>query len=156
MKNILISILAFLVILFPWSSLLKDYQKQLTAVPYKTISAQVEKALVEHDVDAIVELLSDAAKEKLGSPEKIVEEFFNAFDGEIVEAKFHPGATTENMRPDYHYCLWDIDVKTTNSKCIVSVGYYLRCSDHDEKLGINYLKSYYLHEYSIENIYVIN
>ncbi len=139
MTKIIISIVSFLLILFPFSSTLSATYQQLTFPGVHEITNNIIDAVKSNDIQAIEEMLSEEAKQRMENPQKAIREFLKAFDGEVIEARYLQsagGETSSGMGYVYKVETWKIEVKTSQSTYLIWVTWVIADTRGPKEVGL--------------------
>jgi len=139
MTKIIISIVSFLLILFPFSSTLSGAYQQLTFPGVQEITSDIIDAVKSNDIQAIEEMLSEEAKQRMENPQNVISEFLKVFDGEVIEARYLQsagGETSSGMGYVYKVETWKIEVKTSQSTYLIWVTWVIADTRVPKEIGL--------------------
>ncbi len=124
-KKILISVLAFLLTIFPNNSTLLGNYQELQFIGVKSVNEIIVKAVKEKNADLIYELYCPYYKENVEDLHRKLNELFDCIDGEILEVS-GGGRGSESSKNNgkyyYHNRMWNINFKTDTYDEATAVG----------------------------------
>ena len=166
-KKILISVLAFLLTIFPHSNNLLGQYQTLQFIGVKNINNIIVNAINEKDVDAIYDLFCPYYKDNVDELHEKISEFIDSIDGEIVE--FYSTGTSEvsysNKGYSYHRKTWRICIKTdTYNEPVadieynysINIGWYISDTKEPERVGMNFINLFDKVNYTGDSLYDIS
>lgn len=140
MTKIIISIVSILLILFPFSSTLLGTYQQLTFPGVQEITSDIVDAIKSNDIEAIENMLSKEAKQRMGDPQKSISEFLQTIDGEIVDARqVGGGGESSESGAGYVYKVktWTIEVKTSQNTYLLSITWIISDTRSTQHVGMS-------------------
>lgn len=118
-KKFIISILAFLLTIFPRCGMLLAQYQSLTFPGEAVVSDKIIDAINEYDIDALAAMMSEESKKAIEDLPGRIEIFIDTIDGEIISYEFGGGGYEKDIF-DYakHYSLksWELIVETDEEK----------------------------------------
>ena len=166
-KKILISVLAFLLTIFPHSNNILGQYQTLQFIGVKNINNIIVNAINEKDVDAIYDLFCPYYKDNVDELHEKISEFIDSIDGEIVE--FYSTGISEgsysNKGYSYHRKAWAIYLKTDTYNepvedkkynYLVSIGWYISNTKDPERVGMNSMGLYDYVNFTGDSLYDIS
>ena len=124
-KKILISVLAFLLTIFPNNSTLLENYQELQFIGVKSVNEIIVKAVKEKNADLIYELYCPYYKENVEDLHRKLNELFDCIDGEILEVSGGGRgieSSKNNGKYSYHKRNWNINFKTDTYDEATAVG----------------------------------
>lgn len=118
MTKIIIGIVSFLLVLFPFSSTLLATHQQLSFTGVQEITSDIVEAIKLNDVEAIEDMLSEETRQSIEDPQKEISIFFQAIDGEIVDVRqVGGGGESSESGAGYVYKVktWGFEVETSQN-----------------------------------------
>lgn len=140
MTKIIISIVSFLLVLFPFSSTLLATQQQLSFPGDQEITSDIVDAIKLNDIQAIEEMLSKEAKQRMGDPQKTIREFLQNIDNEIVGVRqIGGGGESSESGAGYVYKVktWTIEVETTQKTYLLSPTWIIADTRSPQRVGMS-------------------
>ncbi len=140
MTKIIIGIVSFLLVLFPFSSTLLATHQQLTYPGVQIISDNIINAIKSDDIQAIKDMLSEERKQNMDDPEKSISEFIKYIDGEIVDVRqVGGGGESSESGAGYVYKVktWTLEVKTTQNTYRLSPTWIIADTRIPENVGMS-------------------
>lgn len=140
LAKIIISIVSFLLVLFPFSSTLSGAYQQLTFPGVHEITNDIIDAVKSNDIQAIEGMLSEEAKQRMENPQKAISEFLKAFDGEVIESRYLQsagGETSSGMGYVYKVETWTIEIKTIKSTYWLSTTWIIADTRSPQHVGMS-------------------
>lgn len=139
MTNIIISIVAFLLTIFPFSQTLLATHQQLTYPGEQVISDSVIDAIKSNDVQAIEDMLSEETQQNMADPKKSIRDFFQTIEGEIVEVRrVGMGGSSSESGAGYVYKVetWGVEVETTQNTYRIMITWVIADTRWPEHCGL--------------------
>ncbi len=139
MTNIIISIVAFLLTIFPFSQTLLATHQQLSFQGNQVISQNIVEAINSNDIQAIEDMLSEERKQNMSDPKKSISEFLQSFDGEIVEiGHISGGSESAESGSGYVYKVrdWRIEIETSQGERWLYVTWVIADTINPEHVGM--------------------
>lgn len=140
MTKIIISIVSVLLILFPFSSTLLGTYQQLTFPGVQEVTNDIVDAIKSNDIQAIEEMLSKEAKQRMGDPQKSISEFLQTIDGEIVDARqVGGGGESSESGSGYVYKVktWTVEVNTPQNTYLLSITWIISDTRSPQHVGLS-------------------
>ena len=165
-KKILISVLAFLLTIFPHSNNLLGQYQTLQFIGVKNINNIIVNAINEKDVDAIYDLFCPYYKDNVDELHEKISEFIDSIDGKIVD--FYSSGSSEgsysNKGYSYHRKAWEIYIRTDTYDGSVEgkkynysipLSWYISNTKDPDMVGMTYLSLFDKINFNEEGIYII-
>lgn len=144
MTNIIISIVAFLLTIFPFSQTLLATHQQLTYPGHQVISDNIIDAIKLNDVQAIEDMFSESKKSNIQQLSDKIQNIYDLIDGEIISANFVLGTRSESSKSGMGYVekstSWDVEFKTTTGNYLLIVQWVIADTLDPENVGLTCLK----------------
>lgn len=140
MTKIVVSIVSALLILFPFSSFLRGTHQQLSFQGNYEISKNIVEAINSNDIQAIEDMLSIEAKQRMEDPQKSISEFLQNFDGEFVEMGYVSGGSeSSESGTGYVYKVrnWKIEVETSQGEYRLYVTWIIADTKKPKRVGMS-------------------
>ena len=166
-KKILISVLAFLLTIFPHSNNLLGQYQTLQFIGVKNINNIIVNAINEKDVDAIYDLFCPYYKDNVDELHEKISEFIDNIDGKIVD--FYSSGSSEgsysNKGYSYHRKAWEIYIRTdTYDESVegekynysIPLSWYISNTKDPDLVGMTYLSLFDEVDFTGESIYKIS
>ncbi len=141
MTKIIISIVAFLLTIFPFSQTLLATHQQLTYPGHQVISDNIIDAVKSNDVHAIEDMFSESTKNDTQQLSDKIQNIYNLIDGEIISANFVLGTRSESSESGMGYVEkstgWKIEFKTTTDDYFLLVCWVIADTLDPENVGLS-------------------
>lgn len=138
MIKIFSAIIAFLLMLFPESGILKIYQWQLDFPGTKAVAEEIIDAIKDKDFETLMNMYSESAKSTGEVTEENLEIFINAIKGDVIEAKFDGADGGDHIA----YGSGDMDrnirirIETTERVYQIYASWVIVDTENPEKVGL--------------------
>lgn len=143
MTKIIISILSFLLIFFPFSGTLQSAYQNLTFPGQDVIISNIIDAVESNDTDALEEMFSENQKNSIPQLSNKLESLVEMIDGEIIDAKQIIGVGHESVESGMGYAKkhknWWIEFKTTKDTYYLLVGWNCVDTLNPKNVGLHTL-----------------
>ena len=143
--KIILSILAFLLTIFPNSRTLLTQQQSWSFPGKSVVSQNIVDAINAGDTDALMDMMSLDTKQNMEDLRGHVEELMNAIDGEIIEGKLGGGGysssesgTGQAIRKES----WEWEIKTATSSYELDIYWIIVHSHAPQEVGLCSLSLY--------------
>ena len=144
MTKIIISILSFLLIFFPFSGTLQSAYQNLTFPGQDVIISNVIDAVKSENIDAFEEMFSDDKKENHESLSAELQNMSNQIEGEIISVDYVLGTHSESSKSGMGYvekmCSWEFEIETTTNRYLLIVGWIIVDTLEPQNVGLSSLK----------------
>lgn len=139
MTKIIISIVSFLLVLFPFSSTLLATQQQLSFPGVQEITNDIVEAIKSNDIGAIENMLSEETKQKIEDTKKEIGAFFQTIDGQVVKTmSIGGGGETSESGSGYVYKVktWGLKIETTQNTYRIMITWVIADTKWPEHCGL--------------------
>jgi len=142
MTTFIISILAFLLTVFPSCGMLLAPYQSLTFPGERAITIEIMDAIGARDIAALEAMLSSTIRKKAQNLPSEIGELIDAIDGEVTEYGWHPagGSDTSNFGTRISRTTWDIEIQTTTKSYELIVGWVVVNNRKPEEVGMSTLR----------------
>ena len=151
-KKILISVLAFLLTIFPHSNNLLGQYQTLQFIGVKNINNIIVNAINEKDVDAIYDLFCPYYKDNVDELHEKISEFIDSIDGKIVD--FYSTGTSEGSYSNKGYS-YNEPVADIEYNYSINIGWYISDTKEPERVGMNFINLFDKVNYTGDSLYEI-
>ena len=137
-KQILISILAFLLTIFPNSSTLLGNYQELTFPGMHEISQQIVDAINNNDVEAFKEVLSPNMKKNVPDLDAKIQFLMNSIDDNIINYRVSDsgGGSTSNYGYFVESKIWTVDFKNNDLLYSIVLRYRVADTESPDNVGL--------------------
>ena len=138
MMKILSAIIAFLLMLFPTSGNLLATQQQLSFPGEKEVAKQIVDAIIDGDVDTLVDMYSEESINTGEITTENIENIINAFEGNINRYKYlgAGGSDYSNYGIQKSYRQLKIEIETSEELYVVYAIWVISDTANPEKVGL--------------------
>ena len=138
MTTFIISVLAFLLTIFPGCGMLQAPYQSLTFPGEKVATEEIMSAIEARDVAALMDMVSPGTKRKYENIPRNVGALIDVIDGEIVEFNWHPigGFDESNYGKLISRKDWDITFETATKSYILVVAWEIINNREPERVGL--------------------
>lgn len=123
-NSIVLTIVTFLLTIFPWSASLEAKYQQLTYPGEMVVTENIIEAVKNKDAKAIENMLSYSTKKSSDGLLEQIEKLFNTIEGDIVDAGWYCGGH-DSVKKDYasveSSTSWGIMFETTEDNYLLHV-----------------------------------
>lgn len=142
MTTFIISILAFLLTIFPSCGMLLAPYQSMTFPGEKAITEDIMNAISTSDVAALEDMISQARKKSMTDLSGNINTLIDAIDGEIIDFSWHPagGSDTSNFWTRISQTTWDIEIKTTIKTYWLIIGWVVVNNRAPEEVGMSHMR----------------
>jgi hypothetical protein len=138
MATFIISVLAFLLTIFPSCGMLLAPYQSMTFPGEKAITEEIMAAIAERDIAAIEDLIGPGIKRKYENIPRNIGALVDAIEGEIVDFSWNPtgGVDKSNFGTRLSTSGWDIRFKTTTETYVLTIGWVIVDNRKPERVGL--------------------
>jgi hypothetical protein len=137
MSSFVISVLAFLLTIFPSCSFLLAPYQSMTFPGEVVIAEDVLSAIEAQDVAALEAMFCPAIRTQTEDLYDQIAKLIDAIDGDIVKMDRSPSSSYS--KPGFNEFSWDIDIETTATTYLIMFGWMSINTTNSEEVGLNYL-----------------
>lgn len=143
-KNIIISIVAFLLTLFPDSGNLLITYQQLMFPGEMQVAEDIIDAIVDGDVKAIIDMYSEVAKSTGEVTTESVENLLDSFEGKLLYGDFQAYDSSDyiNNGKGERSCNLRIYFVTTEKKYEVYASWHIVDTENSDEVGLGQITVY--------------
>ena len=144
MVKILLSIVMFLIMLFPDSGTLLIYQQQLSFPGEKAVAEEIIDAIKDRDSEALIDMYSEVAKNTGEITTGNIERFFEFFEGDIIygDYLYADGGDHIAYGSGESHRKMKITLETNNEKYTLFASWAIVDTENPEKVGLVQLTLY--------------
>ncbi len=156
-KNIIISIVAFLLTLFPDSGNLLITYQQLMFPGEMQVAEDIIDAIVDGDVKAIIDMYSEVAKSTGEVTTENIENFLNLFEGEILHGDYQGCSSSDYINNGKGKCSRSLRIEfvTTEKKYEVYASWYVVDTENSDEVGLGQI-TVYPYTTDLSQLYIVS